>query len=75
MGHARALLGITDEITLINIYDQLVKENMSVRNLEKIVKTIGRFDKKIRDNAGGAFNHALFWKLLTPNEQAEKDNE
>ena len=36
-------------------------------DLEKIIKTISRFDKNIRNNAGGAFNHALFWKMLTPN--------
>ena len=49
--------------------DALSKKDYGDLDLEKIVKTIGRFDKKIRDNAGGAFNHALFWKLLTPKEQ------
>ena len=23
----------------------------------------------IRDNAGGAFNHALFWKIMSPKKQ------
>src|SRR5210317_849194 len=39
--------------------DALSKKKYGDIDLEKIVKTISRFDKKIRDNAGGAFNHAL----------------
>lgn len=35
-------------------------------DLEQIVKGINRFNNSIKDNAGGAFNHALFWKMLTP---------
>lgn len=35
-------------------------------SLEEIVKTIERFNKFIRNQAGGAFNHQLFWKMLTP---------
>lgn len=35
-------------------------------DLEEIVKGITRFNNNIRNNAGGAFNHALFWKMLTP---------
>ena len=38
-------------------------------SLENIVKGISRFNKSVRNNAGGAFNHALFWKMLSPNEQ------
>jgi Fe-Mn family superoxide dismutase len=37
--------------------------------LEEIVKSISRFNKTIRNNAGGAFNHALFWKMLSPKTQ------
>ncbi|MFN5023912.1 MAG: superoxide dismutase, partial [Chitinophagaceae bacterium] len=33
--------------------------------LEDIIKNIGKYNKTIRNNAGGAFNHALFWKMLT----------
>lgn len=37
--------------------------------LEDIIKSISRFNKTIRNNAGGAFNHALFWKMLSPKQQ------
>ena len=35
-------------------------------SLEEIIKTIERFNKFIRNQAGGAFNHQLFWKMLSP---------
>lgn len=35
-------------------------------DLEKIVKSIKQYNKTIRNNAGGAFNHQLFWNMLTP---------
>lgn len=47
--------------------DALSKKKYGDLDLEKIIKTISRFDKNIRNNAGGAFNHALFWNMLTPN--------
>lgn len=37
--------------------------------LEDIIKNISKYDTKVRNNAGGAFNHALFWKMLSPNKQ------
>jgi Fe-Mn family superoxide dismutase len=39
------------------------------KELEEIIKDISKYNKKIRDNAGGAFNHALFWKMLSPEQQ------
>ena len=47
--------------------DALSKKKYGDLELEQIIKTISRFDKTIRNNAGGAFNHALFWNMLTPN--------
>lgn len=46
--------------------DALSKKNYGDLELEKIIKNISRYDKTIRNNAGGAFNHALFWNMLTP---------
>jgi Fe-Mn family superoxide dismutase len=47
--------------------DALSKKKYGDLELEQIIKTISRFDKTIRNNAGGAFNHALFWNMLSPN--------
>lgn len=46
--------------------DALSKKKHGDLDLEQIIKTISRFDKTIRNNAGGAFNHAMFWNMLTP---------
>lgn len=40
--------------------------------LEEIIKSISKFDTAVRNNAGGAFNHALFWKMLSPKKQLPK---
>lgn len=47
--------------------DALSKKKYGDLELEQIIKNISRYDKVIRNNAGGAFNHALFWNMLTPN--------
>ena len=46
--------------------DALSKKKYGDLELIQIIKTIDRFDKTIRNNAGGAFNHALFWNMLSP---------
>jgi Fe-Mn family superoxide dismutase len=38
-------------------------------DLEEIIKSISKFNDKVRNNAGGAFNHAMFWKMLSPKKQ------
>lgn len=46
--------------------DALSKRDYGDVELENIIKNISRYNKKIRNNAGGAFNHALFWNMLSP---------
>ena len=41
-------------------------------DLEKIVKGIKRFNKTVRNNAGGAYNHQLFWNMLTPKKMSPR---
>ncbi|MFN9952141.1 MAG: superoxide dismutase, partial [bacterium] len=47
----------------------LRKKDYGDVELEEIIRSIGKYNKTIRNNAGGAFNHALFWKMLSPTEQ------
>jgi Fe-Mn family superoxide dismutase len=49
--------------------DALSKKDYGDVELEDIVKSIGKYNTTIRNNAGGAFNHALFWKMLSPKRQ------
>ncbi len=53
--------------------DALSKKDYGDLELEQIVKSISRFPKVIRNNAGGAVNHALFWKMLSPKKQNPSD--
>jgi Fe-Mn family superoxide dismutase len=52
--------------------DALSKKKYSDLDLENIIKSISKYDDTIRNNAGGAFNHALFWKMLSPKKQIPK---
>jgi Fe-Mn family superoxide dismutase len=52
--------------------NKALKDKEGDMELEEIVKTIGKFDNTVRNNAGGAFNHALFWKMLSPKKQLPK---
>jgi len=47
----------------------LRKKDYGDVELENIVKQISKYNTAIRNNAGGAFNHALFWKMLSPKYQ------
>jgi len=47
----------------------LSKKDYGDLELEQIVQSISQFPSPIRNNAGGAFNHALFWKMLSPKKQ------
>ena len=40
MGHARALINIVDPVKQLEVYDQLIKNNYSVRKVEEIVRSI-----------------------------------
>jgi Fe-Mn family superoxide dismutase len=52
--------------------DALEGKNYGDLSLEEIIKTIEKFSKAVRDNAGGAYNHAIFWKMLSPTEMQPK---
>lgn len=36
-------------------------------SLEDILKNVSKFSAAVRNNAGGHYNHSLFWNLLSPN--------
>jgi len=50
----------------------LSNTTLKYEDLEDIIKSISKFDTSVRNNAGGAFNHALFWKMLSPKKQIPK---
>lgn len=40
--------------------------NIHTLELEAIIENISRYPLAVRNNAGGHYNHSLFWLLLTP---------
>jgi Fe-Mn family superoxide dismutase len=43
-------------------------ENLS---LEEIIKNISNYSIAVRNNAGGHYNHSLFWTILTPDKNTQ----
>ena len=41
--------------------------NTGSTSLESLLGNISKYSVKMRNNAGGHYNHELFWKLMTPN--------
>ena len=44
-------------------------------SLEEILKNVSKYPAAVRNNAGGVWNHDLFWKVLGPNAGGEPTGE
>jgi superoxide dismutase, Fe-Mn family len=57
--------------------NEAYKEELNGRNksLEEILHRISRYSAKMRNNAGGHFNHEMFWQCLTPNTNTKPSEE
>ncbi|MEC8603537.1 MAG: superoxide dismutase [Bacteroidota bacterium] len=40
-------------------------------SLDDILKNISKYSTALRNNAGGHYNHSLFWSILTPNKNSK----
>lgn len=49
-----------------NMGDALVAEKVdtSITSIENLIQHISKYSAKMRNNAGGHYNHELFWKLM-----------
>ena len=43
--------------------DAIADENVE-GNLEEILKNVSKYSTKVRNNAGGTYNHNLFWQVM-----------
>lgn len=50
-----------------NVNDAIKADAIKEKNAESLFKNISKYSKKVRDNAGGAWNHNFFWECMTPN--------
>lgn len=48
MGHARALVSIPDEKTQLRLFERIVKQGLSVRSVEQLVRDVGKRTIKFR---------------------------
>ncbi|TLY28277.1 MAG: ParB/RepB/Spo0J family partition protein [Ignavibacteria bacterium] len=46
MGHARALVALPDEITQLRFFDRIIKQDLNVRQVEKLVRDFGKASEK-----------------------------
>ncbi len=51
-----------------NLADACVAEKIDTTNtsLVALLKTVSKYSPKMRNNAGGHYNHELFWQLMKP---------
>ncbi len=50
-----------------NVNEAIEAEHIHEKSEESLFKNIDKYSKKVRDNAGGAWNHNFFWECMTPN--------
>lgn len=51
---------------LNNLNDEFAKTDLPNLPIQTLIVNIDDFPQTVRDNAGGYYNHSLFWKMLTP---------
>jgi len=50
-----------------NLKDAAAAEGVDAKTpVEKVLETVSKYSAKMRNNAGGHYNHELFWKSLSP---------
>jgi Fe-Mn family superoxide dismutase len=55
-----------------NLGEACAAENVNVQTtpLETVLASISKYSTKMHNNAGGHYNHELFWKIMTPQSSA-----
>lgn len=49
-----------------NLNEAVHAENAAGKSIEEILTGVSKYSVKMRNNAGGHYNHELFWKSLSP---------
>lgn len=52
MGHARALVAVQDEVSQLKILKKIITDGISVRQVENLVRKLGKSEKIEKSNAG-----------------------
>ena len=54
-----------------NLNNALDKANISNQTIEEILTSLDMNNMAVRNNAGGYYNHCLFWEILNPNDKQD----
>ena len=54
-----------------NLNNALDKANISNQTIEEILTGLDMNNMAVRNNAGGYYNHCLFWEILNPNDKQD----
>ncbi len=54
-----------------NLNNALLGTNKESETIENILKSIDLNNSALRNNAGGYYNHCLFWEILSPNSEGK----
>lgn len=57
----------------VNNLNAALSESLKTKSLEALLKDAGQYGNAIRNNAGGHYNHTLYWELLTPEKETQID--
>ncbi len=65
--HQTYVNNLNNAISSLNLPDNIT--------IEQILKEVSRYDKAIRNNGGGHYNHTLFWEIMGPAPQGPMGGE
>ena len=52
----------------VNNLNKLVEDNkIEVASIDELIANISKYPMGVRNNGGGVYNHAIFWKMMKPN--------
>lgn len=50
----------------VNNLNAALSDNLKTKSLDELVQNAGKYGNAIRNNAGGHYNHTLYWEILNP---------
>lgn len=57
--------------TYVNNLNNALKDKGEFPPIEELMKNISKYDRPVRNNGGGHYNHTLFWDIMGPSPEGE----